>query len=288
MTAARAQTFFLPGLGPIGASAGARYCVFHPPVGACRGAVLYVPPFAEEMNRTRRMAAMQARALAAQGIGVLQIDLHGSGDSSGDFGDARWDGWLRDLASATDWLQARLQRPVSIWGLRLGALLALDFARHQFARTTQRPARLVLWQPVLNGAAHLTQFLRLRMAADMLGDAAGTAQNTESMRAELRNGGALEVAGYRLDGALAGAIDALDGASLMPPVPVHWFEIVATPERPLTPAGVRVAERWRADGATVHAQTVTGPAFWASAEITECQALIDATCAVFTEVTHAA
>ena len=33
------------------------------PGGACRGAVLYLPPFAEEMNRLRSHVAAQARAL---------------------------------------------------------------------------------------------------------------------------------------------------------------------------------------------------------------------------------
>jgi alpha/beta superfamily hydrolase len=40
------------------------------------------------MNKARRMAALQARALAALGYGVLLLDLHGCGDSSGDFGDS--------------------------------------------------------------------------------------------------------------------------------------------------------------------------------------------------------
>ncbi len=52
------------------------------------------------MNKSRRMAALQARAFAAMGFGVLQIDLFGCGDSSGDFSDARWDIWKQDLAIA--------------------------------------------------------------------------------------------------------------------------------------------------------------------------------------------
>jgi len=33
------------------------------------------------MNKSRRMAALQARVFAAMGFGVLQIDLFGCGDS---------------------------------------------------------------------------------------------------------------------------------------------------------------------------------------------------------------
>ncbi|WP_229425321.1 hypothetical protein [Massilia sp. Se16.2.3] len=79
---APADAFFLDTQG------GRRFCLYHAPIGECRGALVYVHPFAEEMNRSRRMAALQARALAARGIGVLQLDLHGCGDSVGDFGDA--------------------------------------------------------------------------------------------------------------------------------------------------------------------------------------------------------
>ena len=41
-----------------------------------RGAVLYVPPFAEEMNRSRRMVALQARAFAAA-VGAPVTKNHG-------------------------------------------------------------------------------------------------------------------------------------------------------------------------------------------------------------------
>ena len=100
------DAFYLP------ATTGQRFCLFHQPDGrrAWRGAVVYVHPFAEEMNRSRRMAALQARALAAAGFAVLQIDLHGCGDSSGDFGDASWEGWIEDVRLAAAWLRERSAR----------------------------------------------------------------------------------------------------------------------------------------------------------------------------------
>ena len=56
------------------------------------------------MNKARRMAALQSRALAAAGFAVLQIDLFGCGDSSGDFADASWAAWQQDVALAVQWL----------------------------------------------------------------------------------------------------------------------------------------------------------------------------------------
>jgi alpha/beta superfamily hydrolase len=70
---------------------GPRYCQLHAPQGGpLQGLILCIHPFAEEMNKSRRMAALQSRALAEAGYTVLQIDLHGCGDSAGDFGEASW------------------------------------------------------------------------------------------------------------------------------------------------------------------------------------------------------
>jgi exosortase A-associated hydrolase 1/exosortase A-associated hydrolase 2 len=273
--AAPAEPFFLE------TADGARFCLFHPPAGACRGALVYLHPFAEELNRTRRMAAVGARRLAAQGVAVLQIDLHGCGDSAGDFGDASWDSWKRDTAAAVAWLRARMGCPVGLWGLRLGALLALDCARDPAIA----PDRLLLWQPVTNGANYLTQFLRLRLAGDLLQEKGEkTGASTETLRAQLRAGESLEVAGYRLAPALALPVDALDGAKIVPPCPVHWCELTAAPDRPLPPASARVAAAWREQGARVDVHLAQGPQFWATPEIEEAPGLADTTAALWDEV----
>lgn len=255
---------------------GARYCLFHAPAGSCRGALVYLHPFAEEMNKSRRMAAQQARALAAIGYGVLQIDLAGCGDSDGDFGQARWDDWKADVKAAVDWLEQRLGQPVGLWGLRLGALLALDYAR------AAPVARLLLWQPVLQGATFLTQFLRLRVAGAML-DADASGGGTRELRAQLQAGSALEVAGYLLDAQLAARIDALDAAQLGPTCRTDWIEMVADADRPLPPAALRVASAWP-HAPVMH--KVACPPFWSTQEITESDALVAATCAVLQDSPH--
>jgi len=45
------------------------------------GAVLFIPPFADEMNKTRQLVAQQARQLAEHNFAVLILDLYGTGDS---------------------------------------------------------------------------------------------------------------------------------------------------------------------------------------------------------------
>ena len=112
--------FFLP------SRRGALFAIDHPPSSAGEQAVLYIPPFAEEMNKARRMVALQAAELARSGCRVLLLDLYGTGDSAGDFRDARWEFWLDDLTRAVEWLAGQGGRRVTLLGLRAGCLLALD------------------------------------------------------------------------------------------------------------------------------------------------------------------
>src|ERR1035437_5595730 len=119
------EAFFIP------ASSGQRFCLFHEPEPgiSLRGALVYVHPFAEEMNKSRRMAALQARAMARAGYAVLQIDLYGCGDSSGNFGDATWNVWIEDVRLAHDWLRRQSTIDPWLWGLRTGCLLACEVAK---------------------------------------------------------------------------------------------------------------------------------------------------------------
>lgn len=269
-TPAAAQPFFLQ------SEPGQRFCLFHPPTGACRGAVLYVHPFGEEMNKSRRMAALQARALAAGGFGVLQIDLYGCGDSSGGFADARWDIWKADLDAGCRWLRERLGMPVTLWGLRLGATLAVDFAR----QSSHPLEQLVLWQPVQSGAVFLTQFLRLLSVRGLVADGAA-GPSTSVLRKSLLEGGVLEVAGYELASELAAAIDGADLARMAPTgYPVHWFETGGPADRPLAPAVERLLGAWRGHGVDVQLHRLDCTPFWATQEIEEAPALLAATSAL--------
>ncbi|HZX26280.1 MAG TPA: hydrolase 2, exosortase A system-associated [Telluria sp.] len=257
-----AQPFFLT------AHAGRRFCLFHPTEQAPRGAVLYVHPFAEEMNKSRRMAAFQARALAAAGIAVLQIDLYGCGDSSGDFANARWEVWLEDVDLGMRWLARRSGCTPALLGLRLGGTLAVDFA----ASCGQPVDSIVLWSPVVDGEAYLRQFLRLRSAAGMLGG--GSGEHPQASLLALRDGQALEVAGYDLTPVLANMVASRSLAALLPPsVPVTWIDIGGSP----APASEWAVQSWRERGLEVDLTHAAGAPFWSTQEITLCPALLEAT-----------
>lgn len=226
------------------------------------------------MNKSRRMLAMQARRLAALGFGVLQLDLEGCGDSDGELRDVRWAGWKSDLAAGANWLSERMNAPLYLLGLRMGALLALDFARDRGGI-----AGIVLWQPLASGEAFITQLLRLKLAGSMAGDAA---PSTAALRAALASGEMLEIGGYEITGSLAADLGELDLRVLGPAsCPVHWFEMVADATRPMPPAALRTAQAWRAEGVALTASKVGGPTFWSTQEIAESAALLDASCTAF-------
>ena len=256
-----------------GGRADQRFCIYHPPHGpACRGALVYVHPLAEELNKTRRMAALQARALAAAGWAVLQIDLMGCGDSSGDFGDATWQAWVTDITRACEWLghkhpphpvEGGAQGGLWLWGLRAGCLLAADAG----ARLAQA-CNFLFWQPPVNGRSQLQQLLRLKLASGMLGQQDKSTQ--ASLRQQLHAGQALEVGGYRLSAELASG---LERAVLAPPArPVEgrrlvWLEVSADVDSGFTAPQEQALEAWRQAGFAVQARKVGGAAFWQTSEI---------------------
>lgn len=245
---------------------------FSPPQGiARRGALVLAPAFFEEMNKSRRMVANCSRALAERGWSVLVVDLLGCGDSPGDFEDASWHVWVDDLVRAHSWLRERSEAPVGLWGMRAGALLA-----YAAAPLIGELPQTLLWQPVQSGKAHLHQFLRLKVAAVAIGG--GEAKiNTRALLDSLERGDTVEVSGYTLSPQVALS---MQQASLEGPTAsrkVIWLEVSASPSPILAPASQSSIDAWRASGVPVTARAVQGPSFWATQEIEECPALIEAT-----------
>lgn len=253
--------------------AGPLFCLFtHPNHTPWRSALLYLPPFAEEMNRARRMAALQARHLARAGHAVLQLDYTGTGDSHGDFGQATWATWRDDARHALAWLAHRHGSQPWLWGLRLGAALAVDLAR------TEDVAGLLLWQPVLDGQRHLQHFLRLAVAADLVGTTTTVEPDSQALNRQLADGIPVEIAGYTLSPPLAQALAQLEPCPAPPHPPVHWLEL-SLDGRQLAPASQRVVEAWQAGGTAIRAAALEGAPFWTTAEITTAESLLDATLA---------
>jgi len=254
---------------------------YQPAAGPGRAWVLIVPPFAEEMNKCRRQAALTARRIAGDGTAVLIPDLTGTGDSSGDFGDASWDLWRADLDACADWITAQGGTLAGIVGIRFGALLALDLAD-----TVAACRRVVLWQPALSGEQVITQFLRLRTMAGLTADAADR-ESVADLVGALQAGETVEVAGYDISPALyRGLVEQrLTNRPPGPGVCVHWFAISALDTPRLGAGNERAAAALAAHGSSVTTVALHGDTFWASVETTTCPELVERTAAVL-EVSH--
>ena len=274
---AKFTPFFLP------SGDGSLFCVHYPASGTDKHstdqAVIYIPAFAEEMNKSRRMISLQAQALAQAGIGSLVIDLYGTGDSSGDFSGARWYFWKKNIEAATDWLRAQGYQRISFVALRLGGLLALDFMGDQ----KEQFEKLIWWQPVSTGETHLMQFLRLRVASAMFSKGTEDKETTKSLRSRLTAGETIEVAGYDIHPELA--IELMEQRAqayqTLPLNQLDLIELVANVEKAPSPPSVKLVDQWRKVGLNSTAKTLKGDHFWNTQEISTCPELLEWTTAKF-------
>jgi pimeloyl-ACP methyl ester carboxylesterase len=139
--------------------------IFHPAsaVEAPRASVLLCHAFGQEAVRADRLMRVLAERLARAGHAVLRFDLYGTGDSMGDDLDGDLEGWAHDVHQASRELRARSSAAQSVWiGMRLGATVALRAAQ----QAPDDLLRLILWDPVLDGASYLAR-LRARHVASL-------------------------------------------------------------------------------------------------------------------------
>jgi uncharacterized protein len=128
---------------------------YHPPekVVSRQTAVLMCCPLGHEATRIHRLYRVIAERLARQGIAVLRFDYFGAGDSPGDDAEGEMTGWCSDLLAAHAELVKRSSPQAIGWiASRLGATLAVQ-AAPQVAHLN----RLVLWDPIVDGAAYVLE-----------------------------------------------------------------------------------------------------------------------------------
>ncbi len=123
------------------------------------GAFLLARPMGLAATRSASMYRVLADRLARTGASVMRFDYHGTGDSPGEEADQSASDWARDIEEAQACLldACRPSRTTHIdwFGMGLGANLMLQAA----LRVPQAPRRLVLWEPIADGAAHLRALL---------------------------------------------------------------------------------------------------------------------------------
>jgi uncharacterized protein len=170
-----------------------------------RDAVLLCNPFGEEAARSHRTFRVLATQLERVGVSAMRFDYGCTGDSRGEAGDASVADWLADIAIAAERL--RLQTGgarLTLVGLRFGATLAA------LASAALRPRHLVMWDPIIDGAAYLSELADNHRAymREELGEA-------WHARAHVREDATpTEALGTPISGALAAELAAIDLANV--------------------------------------------------------------------------
>lgn len=247
-------------------------CVLRVPQSGLKACVLLLPPFGEEMNKSRRLLSLVAQSLAARGFASALVDLHGTGDSDGEFADATWARWLDDGSRVLAWCTARIGPVTAMLGVRLGCALAAGLA----ARSTQPLQSSVYLQPVPDGSRMLDQFLRLRVAASLMD--ADSRESVAGLRSQLAAGATIEVAGYELSPKLADDIDQIRLPAIVDrgSGSIHWIETVREPGASPSQASVDTVARLTARGLNAELIAVPCDPFWSSTEIVAPPALANA------------
>ena len=174
-------------------SRGKLFCALRLPKGEPRHAVMVVPAFGDEMNKTRRMITETAKRLNESQVAVLTPDLFGTGDSEGKFADAAWSGWIEDLVAVRAWAARRNLNLKGLIGIRTGALLAAEFVRMHEDGGVQTT---VFWQPVLSGRHFVRQILRVRTMANAVNS--GARESIDDLIAAVESGEKVLAGGYEL------------------------------------------------------------------------------------------
>lgn len=252
---------------------GAAFCTVCLPQlpAAPKFAVLALLPFAEENNKCRRMVMLQARQLAERGGVTVLLDPSGTGDSLSEFREATWEIWLDEARMALEHVRARYSNEAWIWGIRTGALLAMQTED----RLGHKPSGVLLWQPVLSGKSYLSQFFRLSVASRMLSASGPAGAADASPRQRLAAGAHVEVGGYEIGPSLALPMEECALEGFRPSVGVVWLE--CSPAGEMSTGSTRLVSKWRDEGVRVVTGSVTGPSFWASQEIETSDVLVQAT-----------
>lgn len=256
MTAEIFEPFFLD------TPSGRVFALYRAPADA-KGCVLFVPPFAEEMNKSRRQYTETSDVLTKSGFATLTVDLIGTGDSSDEFSHATWREWKRNLGAALDWASNCAVAVDAIIALRLGCILAAE----ALTELDYSLKETVFWQPVVSGKQSMTQFLRLRVAASMMDG--GGKEGVKELKARLENGDVVEVAGYEMSSSLWKEIEQLDLSLRLTSNlgRLQIAEVGSSAQSELSPVGRKLLAAATKAGIDAFGERFVGEPFWSTTEI---------------------
>jgi alpha-beta hydrolase superfamily lysophospholipase len=218
----------------------------HAPEVAPRGIVVLCPPVGYDAICSHAALRTLAEKLAAAGLVALRIDYHGTGDSAGcDRDPDRVPAWRASIEAGIAHAKqaAGAPLPITLFGVRLGATLALDVACNSGGIDG-----LVLWSPAVTGRAYVREVRAFRklLEAEVTGaprDAPGRGPDDE------------ESAGFLLSASTVAALSAIEFSQLASP-PARRALVIGRDD---LPGGEdKLVQRLTAAGVEVRAPAVAG------------------------------
>ena len=223
-----------------------------------RSITVLVPPFGEELNKSRVFFRKLRTELAHLGMPSILLDLYGTGDSQGEFANASWDIWLSNLHELTNHLRSMGFSNIKYLGLRTGCILAAEAINNSGLDNSQ----LMLVQPLDSGEELIKNQLRARVAVNAFrGDRSET---VSGLWERFDAGESVEAGGYRISAQLALALKSklLSEIEIPKSVTLGCVEIIrASSSTPSTDVSNIVA-KFSADQRVVHSGVVHGDLFW--------------------------
>ena len=217
---------------------------WHSAVSPGHTALLFLPPFAEEMNCCRRLFAKLARQLASFGIDSYLPDFTGTGDSAGQFNQISLQQWRSDLLQFFPELQQYSR--VQLLGCRFGAALLLDWLPALQAQLNV--TQILLWQPLLQTERFWQQLQRQQLLSS------GAVTPSDDI---------LDVAGYAVPLQLRAEIQALQPQLPSGSSALLWLESSLTGEMSAVAKKVQLAHP------ALQLQTILAAPYWLSQEPTD-------------------
>lgn len=243
--------------------------------GQLNGAVLLLPPFADEMNKCRHLLNQLMRNIAQLEYDCYLPDHYGTGDSEGDLNQTTTDIWRRDLQQLLLFITRRGYTNISFIALRFGTLQLFDLlAQH----TLDMPLhKVVLWQPILDTGKFWQHFVRIKVAQSMQ---TRTAQTQASLEQHLAQGSEIEIAGYPVNFAFYNSLLQMQCGlpSKLHQAAMHWFDTSVSGT--LSVAIKSKAEQW-SQYVNLNIVALNGEPYWNATELVMAPALLKHTTRLF-------
>ena len=180
------------------------FVTLHTPTEPASRIIVMCHALGEEKLWAHRVFVSFARDMAAQGFAVMRVDHRGEGESDREFEYTDLDTRVEDVCRTLDSLRDLVPNAeeVTLLGLRMGTVVA---ARTASSRSDV--SRLVLWDPVLDGAAYMQTVLRMNLSFQMA-QYHRVIRDREALVAHLSQGGTVNIEGYELSESLYSQVSA--------------------------------------------------------------------------------